>query len=217
MKSSLIIFSCLLFFWGCKKKEEDPQPTRPDELVYETTFDDPTWQARIGRHYTSTYNASEYKLSVDTLGWLGYEIAPTNDLTYNYIVQVDATILLDDESKLGYAGFIYNYINAQNYCVVNVGTNGIFYINQIEDGTSQILVYNTVSKDLLKGSGQTNTIALRQYNNSLVLILNGVHQGTLPFKRPTTYFRVGLEATSSTDYYTPTVALFDNFSIKKIY
>ena len=217
MKSFLLLFILLLLVWSCKKKHDDPQPEKLDELVYQTTFDDMTWSTRTGKHYTSAYNSSQLALSVDTINWYGIEISPSQELTYNYSVQVDVTILLDDPNKVGYGGFVYNYIDANNYCIFYVGTNGIFYAYKIEGGEYHILVYNTFSKDLLKGSSQKNKIELRQYDNSQVVILNGVTQASLPSQRPAGYLRVGLAVSSSSNYYTPTTALFDNFTIKKIY
>jgi hypothetical protein len=219
MKSSLLIFICLCFLFGCKKKKEDePQAAKPDELTYETSFSDLSWPTHTTTKYTSSYQSETFKISIDTINWLGFEIAPYIDqLDYTYLVQADIKLTLNDNNQLGHAGFVYNYLDTANHCVVQICNNGTFYAYKKTMSQFTILFYNTVSKDLIKGSGQSNTIALRQYNNSQELIFNGVSQGILPFKKEPGYMKVGLCAGADTRYYTPLSATFDNFLIKKIY
>lgn len=216
IKSYIIIFTCLLLGCGCKKKEADPEPVKPDELVYQTTFDDNTWVIRTGNHYASSYSAGKFKIAIDTSNWFGYEFSPSNDINYNYSIEADVATVLNDPNLLGYGGFVYNAIDQQNYCILNIGTNGSFYIYQITNGTRTWLINTTVSAALLKGSGQLNNIKLKQYNNSLELIFNGVSQGSFSFQTPTQIFRVGVTANSSGNHYTSMYTLFDNFILKKI-
>jgi hypothetical protein len=219
MKSYLIIFSCLCLLFSCKKKEEDPQAKKADELTYETNFSDQTWSTHTTTRYTSEYESQSLKISVDTLNWVAYELAPyTDQLDYTYSMQVDVKLSLEDETKLGRAGFMYNYIDTANYCVMLILNNGAFYAYKKEMSQFSTLFYITVSKDLIKGSGQTNTIALRQYDNSQEFIFNGVSQGILPFKKVRGYIKAGLcVATDNSGLYTPLSATFDNFVIKQIY
>ncbi|MBC7486026.1 MAG: hypothetical protein H7282_04670 [Cytophagaceae bacterium] len=217
MKSYLIIFICLCILSSCKKKEDAPQPVPADKLLYETTYADASWTTRSTSKSASSYNSETFRIAIDTVNWMAYELAPYYELDNMYAVQVDVKLSLTDNTKLGYAGFIYNYIDTDNYCVMQLCNNGTFFAYQVKMGTGIQLFYNTVSKDLKKGPDQTNTIAIRQGNNSQEFILNGISQGTFPFKQERGYVRVGVLATTYPSYYTPLVATFDNFVIKKIY
>ena len=216
-KPSLIVLICLLFFCSCKKKEADPAPAQPDELIYTTAFNDTSWPTRANNKYTSTYDAETFKLSIDTINWFGYEIAPITSLNTTYSIEVDVKITLDDPSQLGYAGFIYNYINPQSYSIMNICTNGTFFAYKVTEGVGSQLFYTTVSSDLIKGSGQLNTIKIKQRLHSQEFILNGVSQGEFPFQIETQPVHVGLTAVMYPNFYTVTKATFDNFTIKKIH
>lgn len=218
MKSFLIISASLFFLFSCKKKENAPEPIKPDEVTYQTDFTDQSWNTHTTTKSVSSYESGSFKIAVDTVRWVAYELAPYIDqLDYTYMIQADVTISLDDPNQLGHAGFVYNYIDTANHCFMNICTNGTFYAFQRKSSQNTTLYYNTVSKDLKKGSGQTNTIAIRQYDTFQEIIFNGISQGSLPFIKERGYTRVGLCTLCDYPYYTPVSTKFDNFVLKKIY
>lgn len=219
MKYCPITFLCLFLTFSCKKKESDPTPIpiQPDKVIYTTAFDDGTWSTHASSKYTSVYDKEAFNLYIDTMNWFGYEIAPNNFLTNSYSIEVDVKITIDDATQVGYAGFIYNYINNKNYSIMNICTNGSFFAYKINNGVGEQLIYTTVSRALVRGSGQKNTIKIKQHLNSQEFIFNGISQGQFYFPKETQLVGVGLTAATYPDYYSPTIATFDNFTIKKIY
>lgn len=217
MKYRFAVFFCCLLVLSCKKKESDPAPVQPDETIYTTGFDDGTWATHSSSKYTSVYDKEEFNLSIDTMNWFGYEIAPNNYFNSSYSIEADVKITIDDVNQVGYAGFIYNYVNYNNYSILNICTNGTFFAYQVVDGVGQQLIYSTISRALVKGSGQANNIKIKQRSGSQEYIFNGISQGLFPFKKDTRMVSAGLTVTTYKNYYTPTKASFDNFIIKKIY
>jgi len=188
-----------------------------DKLLYETTFSENSWTTHSTSKYNSSYHSETFRIAIDTVNWMAYEFAPYDELDNMYSIQVDVKLSLTDDTKLGYGGLIYNYIDTDNYCVMQLCNNGTFFAYQIKMGTGTQLFYNTVSKDLRKGTDQTNRIAIRQRQNTQEFIINNVSQGVFPFKQERGYVKVGVIATTYPYYYTPIGATFDNFIIKKIF
>ena len=217
MKFYPFIFLCLFITLSCKKKESDPTPMQPGKIIYTTTFDEGTWTTHTSSKYTSAYDKESFNLSIDTMNWFGYELAPSVFLTTSYSIEADVKITLHDVNQLGYAGFIYNYVNFENYSIMNICTKGSFFAYKITNGVGEQLVYNTFSRALIKGSGQNNTIKIKQRQHSQEFIFNGISQGILSFERDNRLVAVGVTAVTYPDFYTPTKATFDNFTVKQIY
>lgn len=221
MKKIGILFLLLVFLAvACKKNTPENEVIFQDDYSTNkgwTTGSTPTNSCSFA------YNNGKYQITLDTSGVMCWAYVPygytpySGEINYTYSLKVDCSINLDDNSKIGYAGFIFNYIDNDNFSVTLISNSGTFEIGQRIGGNSYQIVYPTTSSAINMGSGSINTLEITQNKTTLELNINDKPIGTYQMGKVNSDIRIGLLVSSSegTDF-SKVVASFDNFVLTKI-
>ncbi len=206
---TLIIILTIII--SCKKSEENP-------IVYQSTLSasDPSWYTGSGVGYSIGFSQGKYEISTTSSGSFAYAFAPVSSISYPYSISVDASIQLTDTSKLGYCGFIFNFVDINDYTALMITSGGRFGIFEFANGSYSMPVPITQTNALKQGSGVVNTIQLTQNSNSVEIRINDtvINNFTLAL---VSNGRVGLFAQSATDRsFTNTIGGFNNLVMKKL-
>lgn len=198
MKKIGILFIALAFLSiACKKNSPENQ------IIFQDDFStNKGWTVGNIQSLIYAYNNSKYQITVDTPGIMCWSFAPygftpySGEINYTYSLKVDFTITLDDNSKLGLAGLLFNYIDNQNFSFVFISDNGFYEILQKLNGTPYTIVPATSSKAINLEKGSVNTLELIQNAKTLELNINNQSIGTFQIGKVNSDIRVGLMVSS---------------------
>ena len=218
-----IFYLCLLIISlisSCTKNDKSPIVVSPMIIVFQDSLSvyDNGWLVDSTSAEVHKFYGGHYVMRLDTIGRLLYSLAPYATLNFPYSLQVDATIQLDLSSQQGCIGLIFNYVDPNDYYILEVYNYGDYRIWQRLKGSTVILNNSTYSTAINIGSGFKNTIKINQDSTSLKLSINNAPIGTFAIPLINSYTRVGLVIGTGVPsaYYTPMDGLFNNFSITKL-
>jgi len=212
MRKIIFILLALAFLISCKKDETKPGPT----IVYQDdlTSNKNTWATDSTSVHLRKFYQGHYLLKVDSVpNIITYSFAPFGTLNYPYSIQVDAMMQIDNSDMIGEVGMIFNRIDKNNYCIVEISNNGTYRIWQRINGNITSIISSTLNPVIRSGLSVKNTIKIIQSSTSVQLLINNTSIGTYNLSIPNTFFQVGV---TTATYLVPVTGLFNNFMIEKI-
>ena len=210
----LILVCCIVS--SCKKSsDQSPQ----DETKYSTDFsvDDHTWFLFYPSSLIKPTPDGYLEMSLSQANYQYFELAPYSTINYNYSINADLKLYLDNSSGYGSIGLIFNFIDNTHYSACYITNDATYYAFKNDGGTFTTLL-NTGSSNVIKTqAGQANHMEVRQYDLTATLLINGTSLGSFSCTRASSFCRAGLGiGTASSPYYSSLTGDFDNVSIKKI-
>jgi hypothetical protein len=200
-----------LFVFSCKKTDSDPS------LIYQSNFavDDGKW-ADAKCPFCQFYQG---KYQVESWGYnrINFALVPIGNISGNYSMIVECSLALDDSTKTGYTGMLYNGADPNNYRIFYYSNRGYFNMYQWYQGKTTTLQDWTFSNAIHKGMNATNILEIRQYDKSIDFLINKVAVASLKNSHEFN-FRLGLASGTQVDpnLATNVTGTFDNLLITKI-
>lgn len=209
----LLVLFLTVIFSACQKDKHVSKELLNDPLTSQAN----NWLEDSSGFYAAKFSGGHYMISVDTAGIFVYTLAPYGLLNSAYSVQVDASMSLDDPSKVANVGFVFNYIDANNYSVVDIYSAGAYDIWSISSGQPKQVVAATPIKEVSFSPSAYNTIKIIQNSSQVELKINDVSVTKGDLKLPSSNFKVGIFAGTQTDpYYSPVKGYFNNFILTQL-
>lgn len=217
MKREIYFILFLLFtLASCKKDENGTNSATEPTIVYQDslTVDKHTWPSDSASTYVRKFYQGHYLIRCDTIGELVWAFSQYGTINFAYSAQVDGTIQLDDPNQLGTIGIVFNYLDHNNYSLVEVLNNGQYSIWTKNNGVYSNVV-SSISSAILTGNGVKNTIKIIQNMTSMELQINNNSITKASISMPNN-IKVGIYIATGFQNYTPTTGLFNNFILSKI-
>ena len=212
MKKLLSIFLITLNLTTSCKKDMD------DIVVYQTTFKNADlWPVGTYNFYSFNINQDKYEIEVKSPNCYAYAIAPYENINFDYAIAVDCSMFLEDSTKQGAMGIIYNYFSESYFTFFYLYNDGYFEVIKKEASSYKILVQSILGRDIIKSQGKTNRIEVIQKSTSTEFILNNTLIGVISIGRdyPSVMAGVVTESVGGSKF-TGVKVLFDNFIIRRI-
>ena len=213
MKKFLTIFSVgLTMLMACHK-----DAPAPSNLIYQTDFstDDHTWDTSCSSYYCYKFNNGKYDVGVVEAGYFAYTLVPKVTINSNYFITVDLALQLQDPSKWGAAGIVFDYVDDNNYRVFMISSYGHYYIAQKVNGGYSTLVNWSASSAIDTGSNAVNTLKFTQQQTTEEFFVNGKSLGQYAYGQSPNS-KVGFITDTSGMEPTVVVGEFDNLLIEKM-
>jgi len=206
-----IILITLMTIASCKKDEDE-------NIVYQTNFSKNNgWYIEESDNYSHRINQGKYEIEVNSPDYYAYSIAPYSDITFDYSISVDCSLILDDTTKFGALGLVYNFFDNNYFTFFLIDNNGYFQVTKREGPNLKVLVQSNLNNGILNNSGQTNRLEVIQRSASTEFKVNNIVVGTLSYGRNYPKVKAGLVTLSATDPgFTKVKAIFDNFTIMRL-
>jgi hypothetical protein len=216
-KIGIIFFMLALLVNACKK--DSPE----DQIIFQDSFVSNKGWTIGGDNYSSfSISNGQYQMMLDTSGAIMFSFAPygfnpySGEINYPYSLKVVCSMALKDESKVGSAGFVFNFIDGDNFSYAIIYSMGLFSLIQKIDGIFYKLGSGETSA-ILVGSSVANSLELIQKASTLEFKVNGQTVGTFQKDKANTDVRVGLMImTHSDNFYTGFTASFKDFVLTKL-
>jgi hypothetical protein len=208
-RTTVFVLVIIGLLTSCKKDE--PKVS----LIYQADFDvdNGTWfKFCQSGEYCCKHTQGKYEIAVDKLNYFAYAFAPCGPIDSPYYMSVDCTIRTTDNTKIGYAGLIYNYVDDNNYKIFFIASDGKYRIFKKVSGTLSGLNGWTSSPAIKIGPQVVNTLKLDQHPNTIEFFVNGTSLNVFQNGEGAN-FRVGLIVGSAL---ASDVGSFDNLVINKI-
>ena len=210
MRNFLFALLMLVVLGSCKKNESESTIVYQDNL----TIDKMTWPSDSTSVHIRKFYQGHYFLEVDSVpNIISYSFAPFGTLNYPYSVQVDAILQINNSNEIGFVGIIFNRVDKNNYCVVELCSNSTYRIWKRTNGSITNILTSTYSSIINTDNSAKNTIKVIQGSSSIQLFINNASLGSFNLSIPNVYFQVGV---STSTYLVPVIGLFNNFIIEKI-
>jgi len=217
-KGFYLILFIIIAIVSCKKKDSESTPTL--NIIYQDdlTTDKQTWLTDSSSTHLRKFYQGHYLLREDTIGQFVYSLAPYGTLNFAYSVQVDAIIQLDNPYKIGEIGFVFNFIDDNNFHLLEIYSNGTYRIYVRNNGNYSSIVTTTFCSTIKTGSGVKNTIKIIQNKTTMELQINNISINTFSIPISNVNTRIGLTTGTgvSLNNFTPVTGLFNNFILIKI-
>ncbi len=139
-------------------------------LKYEEDFSDSNsgWDDAFGQAYTKQYGNNQYHIEITTSNLVVWGLANRNAADFE--MEVEATPQTND-SDITY-GFIFRYVDANNYYRFDVSPDGFFLLTKFENGEWHTLVDWTASDAINTGTA-TNVLKVSAFGNEIIVFANG--------------------------------------------
>jgi len=206
------ILLLLIITTSCKKSASAPTVVYQDDLY----VNENSWNLDSTSAYNKGFYKDHYSINVDTSGEMIVSMAPYGSINYPYSVQVDGTMQLINANQTGNIGFLFNYVDAKDFSLLQIFSNGTYAIWAMKSGTYSCIVSSTVSSAIQSGSGAKNTIKIIQGQSSMQLVINNTIIGNYPITFPGSYIQVGIYASDNTPNVYPFIGLFNNFIMARV-
>jgi hypothetical protein len=212
---------------SCKQNDPEPDLDSKSSVIYQDSLsvDKKTWISDSTVYHVKKFYQGHYSFREDSINTGGYSLAPDNTINFPYSIQVDGIIHLDDPSKTGYIGIVFNFTDNNHYSVFEINSDGTYFIWTNNNGSTTSVAPNTQCSSFKTGSGAKNTLKLSQNSHEIQLRVNDVVTAKFKVAMPSENMQAGvfvgtlnIKVPNNVDkglFYTPTTGLFNNFILTK--
>jgi hypothetical protein len=210
MRKIIFTLLAMTILASCKKSDTGPTIVFQDDL----TVDQGTWIVDSTNVHLKKFYQGHYLLKVDSVpNIISFSLAPFAAYNYPYSVQVDAMLQLDNATKSGHVGIIFNRTDQSDYCIAEISNMGTYHIWERIAGVISDIAPSASNSAIKTGLSVKNTIEIIQSSASLQLLINNVSIGSYTISLPSAASQVGISTSTNL---VPSTGLFNNFVIKKL-
>lgn len=212
MKNLLTLLLLTLTVLSSCKKDED------DYIIKKESFDEPgLWYNDNNEEYSCIVNKGKLEMTVNVPDFCAYWLDLYTEITYDYSVSADCSLILEDKTMDGILGIEYNHFDKVFYSVFIITKNGVFSVVKYEGAKQTTLLSSAIDKSILGPSGEINHLEVLQRSSSTEFKVNHITVGTISYGRTYPKVKAGLLINSFEEpYFTKTKAEYDNFTIRKL-
>jgi hypothetical protein len=225
-RKTYLILLFLLILFSCKKNDPEPVLDAESSVIYQDSFldDDNTWISDSTVYHVRKYYQKHYSIRQDSINTAVFSLAPYGTINFPYSVEVDGVIQLDDPSKTGYIGIVFNHTDNDHFSVFEIDNDGTYFIFTYNNGSTTNIAPYTECPSFKKETGAKNTLKISQNANKVQVRINNVISGTFQSIMPGGDMQAGVfvatlnvnaPANLAGDLYSPTTGLFNNFTVTK--
>lgn len=225
-KETCLILLLLIVIVSCKKNDPEPELDAVSSVIYEDglSVEENTWISDSTVYHVRKFYKGHYSIRQDSINTGGFALAPYAMINFPYSVQVDGIIQLDDPSKTGYIGIVFNHTDVNHYSIFEINNNGTYFIWTYNNGSTTTIALNTQCSSFKIGNGAKNTLKISQNSNKIQIRVNEVLSGTFPATMPGDTMQAGVfvgtinvkvPSNVAGLYNSPTTGIFNNFILTK--
>ncbi|HTJ48642.1 MAG TPA: hypothetical protein VL443_04235 [Cyclobacteriaceae bacterium] len=225
-RETYFILLFLLTIVSCKQNDPEPDLDSKSSIIYQDSLsvDKKVWISDSTVYHVRKFYQGHYSVREDSIDTGGYSLAPYSTINFPYSIQVDGIIQLDDPSKTGYIGIVFNLTDNNHYSIFEIDNDGMYFIWTNNNGSTTTIAPYTQCSSFKTGSGVKNTLKLSQNSNKIQLRVNDVVVGKFKVAMPSDNMQAGVfvgtlnkKVPSNVEdlYYSPTTGLFNNFILTK--
>lgn len=212
-----IVYACRPHYDFSKERTTIRNEQKNDSLLYQVAFSAPDqgWTLS-GKSYQ--VNTDGYEILADTVGRFSQSISPAGMLRQDYTLSARIKIIVKDSTDLGYAGLVFDRIDANYYRMLCISNKGTFYVKDVCNGEEELLIPKIPSRYLTKSRSSWNTVEIRHRKKEIYILFNGSLAAICKINKAFSYGAAGLVAATTENKisFSPVKAVFGNFTVKKI-